>query len=531
MLVKEGHKKSYIIFGILQLLLAIACIGLMLPYMLNDCGIVIQNWIEFADKIKNLSFGKYIFAGFNFIPLLLFIFTIISMIFRKSGASIFVKLASIVAIFPVAIKGLEYGIYAIAETPMTISSMFSGFITIFFIASVVLLIIGLIFQFSVSKTSPNKSNIFQIMKALFWIIILGFNFIFVNLLEKSVWIKGLLGYTEDSLPYFLCWMFLILGILELACSAKIIEAKDSKIGVKTSFQTSQTITTNYVPQSQDDGMAANPTAPSITINQTFQGIPQGLEGKEQINETESATTENSETNENLASPENATEQKAPEKPKVPDYNEDSGLLSHRPTEERTESYLEKLEKLTERLESENQENNSENSVNETQIPQQEVQQNTNEQTVAQSNEVKVNNIAEQEVKPTIVPSIPAQPAQTEQPAQQSTQAQQVEKAQPTTPVQPAAPTVQPVEPENSVQKPQSTAPVQPVTPTQPATPAQPTAPAETVTPVQPTTPTETVAPTQATQPVNQAEQPVVKKPRGRPKKVVTTDNADGTNNQ
>ena len=524
MLVKEGHKKSYIIFGILQLLLAIACIGLMMPYMLSDCGIIVQNWVEFADKIKNLSFEKYIFTGFNFIPLLLFIFTIISIIFRKSGASIFVKLSSVVAIFPVAIRGLEYGIYALTEKTMAISSMFSGFITIFFIASIIFLIIGLIFQFSVSKTSPNKANIFQIMKALFWIVILGFNFIFADLLEKSAWIKGLLGYVENSLPYFLCWMFLILGILELACSAKIIEAKDSKIGVKTSFQTSQTVTTNYVPQSQDDGMAANPVAPSITINQTFQGIPQGLESEEQPTEAESVQTETSETNANLASPENTSEQPAPEKPKAPDYNEDSGLLSHRQTEERTESYLEKLEKLTERLE---QENNSENNANEPKTSQQEVQQNTNEQIVVQNDEAKVNNIAEQEVKPTVVPPIPAQPVQTEQPAQQTpqiTQAPQVEKAQPTTPVQPAAPTVQPVEPENSVQKPQSTAPAETVTQVQQTTPT------EAVTPVQPTTPTETVAPTQATQPVNQAEQPVVKKPRGRPKKVITTNDTESTTN-
>ena len=529
MLVKEGHKKSYIIFGILQLLLAIGCIGLMLPYMLKDCGITIQNWVEFADKVKNLSFGKYIFAGFNFVPLVLFIITAISLMFRRSGASLFVKIATIVAIFPTACSGLEYGIYALTEKTINLTNIFKSFMLIFFIASVVLFVIGLIFQFSVSKTSPNKSNVFQIVKALFWIVILAFNFVFANLLEKSVWINGLLGYQNNSLPYFLCWMFLILGILELCCSTKIIEAKDSKVGVSTSYQTSQTVTTDYVPESQEGEMAATPTT-NITINQTFQGVPQGLE--DEANATKTPGT--SEIGENLASSEATNaQQENQQKTQVADYNEDSGLLAHKNMEERTESYLEKLEKITEKLESEEQA----------------AQQNQQETNLEQN---KPEPVIIPRIEPTIKPKPitlvePATPLKETTPAQPTTQPKPIAPAQPTTPVQPTVPT-QPTTPTQPANPTQPTTPIRPATQPRPTTQVQPTVP---IKPTQPQTPAGSV-PTQpqvagqsaspsAPQVQSAPVQPTVqsqptapatpaKKPVEKPKKVVSTTESDGTTN-
>ncbi|MBR1925475.1 MAG: hypothetical protein IJ837_01305 [Clostridia bacterium] len=543
MLVKEGHKKSYIIFGILQLLLAVACIALLLPYMLKDCGVTVQKWVEFADKVKNLSFGKYIFAGFNFIPLVLFIITALSLMFRRSGASIFVKVASIVAIFPIACKGIEYGIFALTSKAINLTDFFKNFTLILFIASVVLFVIGLIFQFSVSKTSTNKSNAFQITKALFWIIVFGFNFVFADLLEKSVWIKGLLGYPDDSLPYFLCWMLLILGILELVCSSKTIEAKNSKIGVSTSYQTSQSVTTNYVPASQESGMAANPVVPNITINQTFQGIPQGLENEGNSEEAQEGAEG---IGENLESETNGAQEEKQEKPKTADYNEDSGLLAHKNMEERTtESYLEKLEKLTEKLAEESQDEKTEETK--TEKTEEEPEKINPKETTSQAENSDEKNVekttsADETTKTEPVSTTQAtqtetmtstEPASEPQQKTETTETATPEKTEPVT-EQPAPEKIAPAEP---ISEPKPIAPAEPVTQEQTtpaeqnAEPQQKTEPAVSDEQNTQSTESKTTAPAENNikpqTPTEQVEQ--AKKPRGRPKKVSSTDSGNASN--
>ena len=232
MLVKEGHKGSYLLWGVVQIVLSIVLIALTVPFMLSSVGIDTSVWLELTTKIRDWVGGKYIFGAIHASFIVLFVVIVLSVFFRRSGASLFVKLSGAAAIFTFACKGLERFCLDVLEKEIDIMPIFSGgLVYLLLAASVVLLILGFVFQFTVSRNNENKANVFLFTKSIVWIVLLTVNFVVPSILNISPWIAAIFGYT--TLPYFLCWYFLIMGILQLVSSPQLINPQDSKFSTGT----------------------------------------------------------------------------------------------------------------------------------------------------------------------------------------------------------------------------------------------------------------------------------------------------------
>ena len=161
MLVKEGHKGSYLLWGIVQIVLSIVFIALTIPFMLSTLGIDTAVWLELTTKIQNWAGGKYIYGAIHASLVVLFVVAVLSVFFRKSGASLFIKLSGAAALFTFACKGLENCVKVFADKDIDIMGIFSGGLQYLLLAiSVVLLILGFVFQFTVSRNNENKANVY-----------------------------------------------------------------------------------------------------------------------------------------------------------------------------------------------------------------------------------------------------------------------------------------------------------------------------------------------------------------------------------
>ena len=232
MLVKEGHKGSYILWGIVQIVLAVVLVALTIPFMLSFLGIDTGAWLEIATKIQNWVGGKYIYGAIHAIIVVVFVVTVLSVFFRRSGASLFVKLSAAAAMFPFACLALAYFVFIVSGKMLNIMTIFNGGLNYLLLAaSVVLLILAFVFQFTVSRNSEKKANAFLFTKSILWIALLALNFVVPSILNSSNWLVAILGYFD--LPYFLCWYFLIMGIMQLISSPQLINPQDSKFSTGT----------------------------------------------------------------------------------------------------------------------------------------------------------------------------------------------------------------------------------------------------------------------------------------------------------
>ncbi len=281
MLVKEGHKGSYLLWGVVQIVLGIVFAIITLPFMLNFLGIDTGIWLELTTKVQNWVGGKYIFGLIHITLVVLFIVAVISIFFRRSGASFFVKLAGAVAIFPFACKGLENGVLMAFNKDINIMSMFSvGLEYVLVAVSVVLLILGFVFQFTVSRNNENKANLYLFTKSIVWIVLLILNFVIGNILAQSNWLMALFGYKTSAYPYFLCWFFVIMGILQLISSPQLINPEDSKFSTGTQPPV-QPIA--YIPVQP---VMVDPFTPVMPNSPALKGRRQGLEDGQEQEQTE-----------------------------------------------------------------------------------------------------------------------------------------------------------------------------------------------------------------------------------------------------
>ena len=195
MLVKEGHKGTYLLCGIIQLILAVLFSALLIPIMLSSLGIDTSVWLETVNKIKTWAGGKYIFGAIDATLVIVFVITLLSIPFKRSGASLFIKLSSAVAMFTFACRGLEnFCVGAFGKTTNIMSIFNGGLVYLLLAVSVVLLILGLVFQCTVSRNNENKANFFLISKNIVWIVLLLLNYVIPSILNSSAWLEALFGH-------------------------------------------------------------------------------------------------------------------------------------------------------------------------------------------------------------------------------------------------------------------------------------------------------------------------------------------------
>ena len=301
MLVKEGHKGSYLLWGIVQIVLSIVLIAVLVPSMLLSLGIDTSVWLEITNKILSGTIGQIIFGVLQSIPIVLFVICVLSIFFRKSGASLFIKLSAATAIFTFACQGLENAVFVLAGKNIDIMSIFSGgLVYVLFVASIVLLILGFVFQFTISRDNENKSNLYQIAKAIFWIVLLVLNYIIPSILNASNWLLYLLG-SKNLYPYYLCWYFLVMGIFQLVSSPQLINPQDSNFSTGTQLPPQGVMPIAYIPVQP---VMVDPFTPVSPNNAALKGRRQGLEN----GETEEQPTLQTETiTQGLVEPEQATQ--------------------------------------------------------------------------------------------------------------------------------------------------------------------------------------------------------------------------------
>lgn len=301
MLVKEGHKGSYLLWGIVQIVLSIVLIALLVPSMLLSLGIDTSVWLEITTKILSGTIGQIIFGVLQSLPIVLFVICVLSLFFRRSGASLFIKLSAATAIFTFACQGLENAVFVLAGKNIDIMSIFSGgLVYVLFVASIVLLILGFVFQFTISKNNENKSNVYQIAKTILWIVLLVLNYIIPSILNASNWLLYLLG-SKNLYPYYLCWYFLIMGIFQLTASPQLINPQDSNFSTGTQLPPQGVMPIAYIPVQP---VMVDPFTPVSPNNVALKGRRQGLEN----GETEEQTTPQTETiTQGLVEPEQQNE--------------------------------------------------------------------------------------------------------------------------------------------------------------------------------------------------------------------------------
>lgn len=278
MLVKEGHKGSYLLWGVVQIILAVVLIALTIPFMLSFLGIDTGVWLELAQKVQTWVGGKYIYGAIHAIFVIVFASTVLSIFFRRSGASLFVKLSAAAAMFPFACLGLANFVFAVSGKAISIMQIFNGGLNYLLLAaSVVLLILAFVFQFTVSRNSEKKANAFLFTKSIVWIALLTLNFVIPSILNSSLWLVAILGYLEYfELPYFLCWYFLVMGIMQLISSPQLINPQDSKFSTGTPPM--QAIPVAYIPVQP---VMVDPFTPVMPGNPALKGRRQGLDAEQQ----------------------------------------------------------------------------------------------------------------------------------------------------------------------------------------------------------------------------------------------------------
>ncbi len=295
MLVKDGVKKSYILGGILQVLLGIAGVIVLLPLILLKCGIRISGLIDLAEKIIAIN---YVLIGLNLLIAVMFIFAIVALFMRRSFSSTFFKLATITAMFPFAVLGLENGINSLgvpSGATLEISKILTQpVIYALLIASGILCVLGFLFHFTVSKQKPKKATTYQMAKALLWIIFLVLTFV-IN--TTSNWV--ILFSYSDFIPYFFGWYFLVMGIWQFVSSPKLVDPEEEEISTGYPMPYGQVYPTYPQPPVYPQGYNAYPPAyppypyPPANPNGLRQGLSeQGIIKNENLTEqTENASNQ------------------------------------------------------------------------------------------------------------------------------------------------------------------------------------------------------------------------------------------------
>jgi len=223
MLVKDGTKSSYVAGGILQIILGLLFGFILLPISLNLFGIDVGAWYTLSvNTILGSVAGNYIIAAINFMIAVLFLINLIALFMRRSLSSTCFKLSSLLCLFMLGVVGLDSG-FLYLGTSLGIKSMIlsTTLVWILSIASGAFFILGFVFQFTLSKNSPNKATTYQMAKALVLLAIVVFNLLIHDVLVSSNILKGIFGYL--IVPYFFGWYFLIMGIWQCISSPKLVD--------------------------------------------------------------------------------------------------------------------------------------------------------------------------------------------------------------------------------------------------------------------------------------------------------------------